>query len=79
VTGKTSLYVAELARKHGVVYVRTPDDELADVISRLSDADVVTDETEDLIVALKRAGIINGAEMVSLLGRHDEVMISAAR
>lgn len=63
-------YVAALARRHGVVYSKTGNDALADVITRLADDDVRTDETEDLLVALNRARVIDGPTMVSLLGRH---------
>lgn len=63
-------YVAALARRYGVVYAKTDNDALADVITRLADDDVRTDETEDLLVALKRARVIDGPTMVSLLGRH---------
>jgi len=73
-SSRTSAYVADLARRHGVAYVRTPHDAMAEVITRLADDDIVTDETEDLIVALKRAGVIDGATMVDLLGRHLDEM-----
>jgi hypothetical protein len=66
----TKAYVLALAKQVGVRYERTPEDELADVITRLSDDDVVTDEIEELIVALKRAGVINGSEMVALLSQY---------
>lgn len=67
---QTSVYVADLARQHHIAYTRTPCDALAEIVTRLSDDEIVTDETEDLIVALKRKGIIDGATMVDLLGRH---------
>ena len=54
-TSGVAEYVAELARKHGIQYVRTADDALAEVITRLADDEIETDETEDLIVALSRA------------------------
>lgn len=63
-------FIADLARTHGVRYVRTGVDDLADVITRLSDDVVVPDETEDLIVALKRASVIDASTMVSLLGNY---------
>lgn len=63
-------YIAGLARQHGIRYVRTPDDALADVITRLADDEVVADDTEDLIVALKRSHVIDAATMVSLLGNY---------
>lgn len=66
----TKAYVLALAQRLGVRYERTPDDELAEVITRLSDHEVVTDDIENLIVALKRSGVINGVEMVDLLNRY---------
>lgn len=63
-------FVANLARKHGVRYARTGVDDLADVITRLADDVVVPDDTENLIVALKRANVIDSFTMVSLLGNY---------
>ncbi len=63
-------YVAALARRRGVVYAKTGTDALAETITRLADDDVRTDDTEDLLVALKRANVIDGQTMVSLLGEH---------
>lgn len=68
-TGAAS-FVADVARLHGVLYVRNSNDALADFITQFSDDDVVTDETEDLIVALRRSKIIDGSQMVELLGNH---------
>ena len=65
-----SSYVRNIAKQHGVSYLRTPSDELADVVTRLSGDEITTDATEDLIVALKRVNVIDGSTMVSLLGRH---------
>jgi hypothetical protein len=63
-------YVAALAREHGIRYVKTANDALAEVITRLADDEITTDKTEDLIVALRRANVIDGATMVSLLGNY---------
>ena len=63
-------FVADVARRHGVSYVRGSNDALADFITQFSDDDVVTDGTEDLIVALKRSKIIDGSQMVTLLGNY---------
>lgn len=60
--------ILRLAKQHNVRYHHTPEDELAEVATRLAGDDVVPDEIEDLVVALKRAGAINGSEMVTLLG-----------
>jgi hypothetical protein len=43
---------------------------LAEIVTRLSDDDVATDDVEDLVVALKRSGAISGSEMVDLLGQY---------
>lgn len=59
-----------LAKSKGVRYQRLADDELAEVVTRLSDDDLATDNVEDLVVALKRSGAISGSEMVDLLGQY---------
>ena len=63
-------YVAKLAQKHGVRYIKTANDALAEVITRLSGDEVIPDKTEDIIVALKRANVIDGPTMISLLGSY---------
>ncbi|AKO51361.1 hypothetical protein ABA45_02095 [Marinobacter psychrophilus] len=63
-------YVIELATELGIRYHPTPDDTLAEIATRLAGDDVVTDEIEDLIVTLKRAGVISGNEMGTLLSRY---------
>ncbi len=64
----TAAFVVKLARKHGVSYVRTEHDALADVMTRLSDDEVVMDDIENLMVALRRANVIDGRTFISLLG-----------
>lgn len=66
----TSRYVHELAASSGVRYARTYGDEWAHHVTRLAGDDVQTDETEKLLVALKRAGQISGKEMVRLVITH---------
>lgn len=53
-------YVAALAQQHGIVYEKTGSDALAEAITRLAGDDVCTDETEDMLVALRRANVIDG-------------------
>jgi hypothetical protein len=65
-----SKFIFDLAKRHGVVYVRNDMSELAQVVTRLSDDDVSPDDTEKLVIALRRANIIDGATMVTLLGRY---------
>lgn len=64
------LFVAELAGQHGITYVRTGSSALAELITSLSGDDVIPDETENLVIALRRANVIDGKTMVTLLGRH---------
>ena len=69
-TQKVAAFVANLARRHGVSYIQTSNDAFASLVTTLSDDTVVTDSTQDLIVALKRAKVIDGKTMVALLGNH---------
>lgn len=61
--------VAAMAARHGITYTATAADEWAEIVTPLCGDDLSTDDTRDLLVALRRAGIISGAEMVALLGR----------
>ena len=63
-------FIANLAKRHGVTFAKTGSDAVAGVITRLADDEVITDETEDLIVALRRAHVIDGPTMISLLGHY---------
>ncbi len=59
-----------LARRHGVAYEAAPVDAFAADVSRLSDAEVPRDEIADLVVALKRAGVLDSHQAASLYGDH---------
>lgn len=59
-------FIVALAAQHGVAYVETPHDKLANVITHLSDDDVEFDEIEWLIIALERAGYIKREEVLPL-------------
>lgn len=70
-------YVQNLALANHVAYTKTQGDAWAETVTRLAGDDVVTDEVEDLIVALKRAHVIDAETMVTLLGNYlDERNIS---
>lgn len=60
-------YITDLDKKHNITYSKTYGDEWAETVTRLSDDDVDADEIEDLVIALKRAGIISGKDMAELL------------
>ena len=62
--------IRDLARRHGVVFVRTPLDDWADQVSRLSDAEVELDDVENLVVALGRAKVVDGKELTLLHSRY---------
>ena len=63
-------YIAALAERHSVSYVRSGSSALAAAITRLAGDDVKPDKTERLVIALRRAGVIVGKTMVLLLGRY---------
>lgn len=66
----TSRYVEELAASHGIAYVPTYGDEWAHHVTRLAGDEVQTDSTEYLLIALKRAGKIDGKELTRLVVAH---------
>lgn len=63
-------YISKLASDSGVQYVRDGYSVMAQVITRLADDEVRPDETEQLVIALRRSKVIDGATMVTLLGRY---------
>ncbi|MBF9235623.1 hypothetical protein [Microvirga alba] len=64
-------YVRDLADIYSVVYSETPADDFAETASRLVGDDLPPpDETENLLVALYRAGVIDAHERTNLLFRH---------
>ena len=69
-TEGVSQFVASLARKCHITYVRTAGDEWAETVTRLAGDEVRSDATGDLLVALKRAHKLTDREMTSLLINH---------
>lgn len=63
-------FVARLARKHHISYARTTGDEWAETVTRLAGDEVRSDDTANLLVALKRAKKLTDREMASLLIHH---------
>ncbi len=58
--------IRALAERHRITYRPTDTDELAHHITRLAGDDVVFDETEQLLIALQRAGHLSRTEAVLL-------------
>lgn len=59
-------YIINLAEENKITYKKTANDALADDITRLAGDTVVSDETEELLLALYRAEIIDQPAMVDL-------------
>lgn len=64
IIGKTeaACWIRATAHQHGVSYAESPLDRFAAAVSRLSDADVQFDQTEELLLALARAGIVSNMQ-----------------
>jgi len=66
--------IRTLARQHGIAAERTATDAIADTITRLSGDDVTHDEVEDLVVNMRRKGIITSEQATSLYGDYLETI-----
>ena len=62
--------VKNLAKQAGVVFVPTLADQWASAVTRLAGDDINSDATDDLLVALTRAGKLSPNEMVKLTMEH---------
>lgn len=67
-TAKETIH--DLARRHGIRYERADTDDWAEAVSRVAGDDVNLDETEWLLVALRRAEIVPGIEGTRLQYRY---------
>ena len=69
---KTGLrtFIASFAERHGVSSVRSGSSALADIITRLAGDEPKPDNTEKLVIALRRAKVIDGRTMLELLSRY---------
>lgn len=67
---ETEKYVYSLAKKHNVKYEETNSDRLAKKFTELSDNEVSEDDTRNLLIALKRKGIIDNKELIKLTAKH---------
>ena len=69
-TASVAETIRALARRHGITYQPMPFDAFAADVSRLSDAEAPRDEIADLVVALKRAGVLDSRQAADLYGDH---------
>lgn len=66
----TALYTSVLARQSGVRFSPIYADRWADAVTRLAGDDPSSDATDDLLVALTRAGKLSPQEMVKMVIAH---------
>ncbi|RQT28542.1 hypothetical protein BCO18175_01093 [Burkholderia contaminans] len=69
-TTPTARHVKALAREAGVQYVPTFGDHWAAAVTRLAGDEVNSDATDDLLVALTRAGKLSPSDLVRLVMAH---------
>lgn len=69
-TANVAGFVADLAREHGAVVVRTKLDQFAEKLTELSGDDVRLDATELALVKLTEHGVITAREMGMLILNH---------
>lgn len=59
-------FVRDLARRYKVAYVPSSMDQWAETVTRLAGDEVRSDSTQDLLVALKRAGKLSKGDVAAL-------------
>jgi len=69
-SGALAAAIRQTAERYGVTYVQTPNDRLADLITRLTSDRVELDEVEQMLIALQRAGHLGRAELVRLQAKY---------
>jgi len=62
--------IRSLARVHNITPSRDDLDLWADDVTRLAGDEVLLDEVEELVVALRRAGTVDGIELTRLHSRY---------
>lgn len=69
-------YVDALAKRLGVSYTPTYGDRWAFAVTRLAGDDVSSDRTDDLLVALTRAGKLSPTDMAKMAIEHHRMLKS---
>ena len=65
-----AIYVRQLAKREGIVFAPTFADLWAKAVTKLAGDDVKSDKTDDLLVALTRAGKLSPRDMTRLVIAH---------
>ncbi|MGX9574319.1 hypothetical protein [Mesorhizobium sp. f-mel] len=68
--GSAERRIYALAAQHSIVAERLPLDDWADQVARLSDAEVPPDPVADLVVTLRRKGIVTDWKAAELYGNY---------
>ena len=71
-----ALYVRQLAKREGIVFVPTFADIWATAVTKMAGDEVKSDSTDDLLVALTRAGKLSPRDMTKLVIAHHRNMAS---
>ncbi len=66
----TAIYVRQLAKREGIVFAPTFADLWAKAVTKLAGDEVKSDKTDDLLVALTRAGKLSPRDMTRLVIAH---------
>jgi hypothetical protein len=66
----TSYYIISLAKKHNITYKENNLDKFAKTITELSGDEVRQDDILDLIISLKRNGIISKEEVPKIATKY---------
>ena len=66
----TAIYVRQLAKREGIVFAPTFADLWAKAVTKLAGDEVKSDKTDDLLVALTRAGKLSPRDMTKLVIAH---------
>lgn len=69
-------YVEALAKRLGISYTPTYGDRWAFAVTRLAGDDVSSDRTDDLLVALRRAGKLSPTDMAKMAIEHHRMLKS---
>lgn len=66
----TEISVRQLANREGILFAQTFADLWAEAVTKLSSDEVKSDETDDLLVALTRAGKLSPRDLARLVISH---------
>ena len=66
----TAIYVRQLAKREGIAFAPTFADVWAKAVTQLAGDEIQSDQVDDLLVALMRAGKLSPRDMTKLVVAH---------